>query len=354
MRQQTDRSGWTVSPAAEHIYGQIAWKRRVVLFCAAAAVLLMLLVDLSVGSSSLTLSDCVQLLFAGPAAGGNRALIFWQIRCPMTFTCIGVGGCLALAGLEVQTITNNPLSSPYTLGISSGAGLGAALSIVTGFTILGTQWAGTVLMAFAFALFVTGAIYLLGKQKGMSAQTLVLSGIVMNFFFTALQQYLQYRASAEVAQIISNWSFGNLSRASWTSAAASIFILATGALLLASQSWKLTALNAGEERAHSLGIRVQRLKRFAFLVSAMLIAGGVGFIGTVGFVGLVSPHIARLLAGEDQRYLMPVSVLSGIFVMLAASTVSKLLTEGSMLPVGIVTSIVGVPFLFILLMREMR
>ena len=119
-------------------------------------------------------------------------------------------------------------------------------------------------------------------------------------------------------------------------------------------SWQLTTFNAGEERAKSLGIPVEKLKMTVFVASAVLIAAGVGFIGTVGFVGLVSPHCARLLVGEDQRYLMPVSTLFGMLVMLTASTVSKLMSQGSMLPVGIVTSIVGVPFLFVLLMREVR
>ena len=174
----------------------------------------------------------------------------------------------------------------------------------------------------------------------------------MNFFFTALQQYLQYTASAEVAQIISNWSFGNLSRASWVSVWVSAVILTVSFLLLASVSWKLTALTAGEERARSLGINVERLRVQTFLLCAFLIAGAVGFIGTVAFVGLVAPHCARLLVGEDQRFLSPVTAVFGSLIMLIASTAAKLMSHGSMLPVGIITSIVGVPFLFLLLMKE--
>jgi iron complex transport system permease protein len=135
---------------------------------------------------------------------------------------------------------------------------------------------------------------------------------------------------------------------------AGIVVTIIGVLYFAGISWKLTAFTAGEERALSLGIPVGKLKMQVFIVSALLIATGVGFIGTVGFVGLVAPHCARILVGEDQRYLMPVSTLFGMLVMLTASAVSKLMTQGSMLPVGIVTSIVGVPFLFVLLMREVR
>ncbi len=339
---------------AKNLYRRIHLKRRMVMVLSVAAVLTMAVVDLGVGSSGLGFAECLRLLLAGPRAEGTYTLIVWQVRLPMTLTCVGVGGCLALAGLQVQTITNNPLSSPYTLGISSGASFGAAIAIVTGLTVFRLQWLGTALTAFAFALFVTLMIFFLGKLKRMSAQTLVLVGIVMNFFFSALQQYLQYRASAEVAQIISNWTFGNLSRASWTSAAVGILILAAGSLFFVGLSWKLTAFSAGEERAKSLGIQVEKLKMAVFFAGSALIAAAVGFIGTVGFVGLVAPHCARLLVGEDQRYLMPVSAVFGMLVMLSASTVSKLLSQGSMLPVGIITSIVGVPFLFILLMREVK
>ena len=318
------------------------------------AVLLMFVTDLSVGSSSLSLAGCLRILLEGPGGEDKYTLIVWQVRLPMTLTCISVGGCLALAGLQVQTITNNPLASPYTLGISAGASFGAAISIVLGITMLGYQWIGTAALAFIMAVGVTLAIFFLGRLKGMSAHTLVLVGIIMNFFFSALQQFLQYRASAEIAQIISNWSFGNLSRASWTSAAVGAAILLIGVIAFSRLSWKLTAFTAGEERARSLGIQVDKLKMVTFLFSAMLIAGGVGFIGTVGFVGLVAPHCARMLVGEDQRYLMPTSTILGILIVLSASTISKLVSTGSMLPVGIVTSLVGVPFLFVLLMREVR
>lgn len=339
---------------SKKIYNQINFKRNIVLCVSAIAVLVMIIVDLGIGSSSLGFLECIRLIFRGPGAEGNYTLIVWQMRLPMTLTCVGVGGCLAISGLQVQTITNNPLSSPYTLGISSGASFGAAIAIVCGISVFNLQWVGTALVACLFALFVTAMIFALGKLKRMSAQTLVLVGIIMNFFFSALQQYLQYRANAEIAQIIANWNFGNLSRSSWTSAAVSIGAMVIGVLFFARLSWPLTTFNAGEERAKSLGVMTEKLKITVFLISAVLIAASVGFIGTVGFVGLVAPHCARLLVGEDQRYLMPVSALFGMLVMLVASSVSKLISEGSMLPVGIITSVVGVPFLFVLLIREVK
>lgn len=176
----------------------------------------------------------------------------------------------------------------------------------------------------------------------------------MNFFFQALQQYLQYRASPEIAQIISGWTFGNLQRSSWMSVVVSGCLLVMGAALLSGWSWRLTVLTTGEERARSLGINVERLRLHVFLICSFLIAGAVGFIGTVAFVGLVAPHCAKLMLGEDQRYLLPSATILGGLMLLASSIVSKLLSGGSMLPVGIITSIVGVPFLFVLLMENGR
>ena len=334
------------------IYQSINAKRRILLLTAAVAALFACLLDLCTGSSGLTFREILPLLWGGPGAGGAQGAIVWRIRLPMTLTCVFVGGSLGLAGLQVQTITGNPLASPYTLGITAGASFGAAIAITAGFTLFGLQWMGTASLAFVFALGVSLAIYALGKRRGLSTNTLVLTGIVMNFFFTALKEFLQYRASAEVAQIIANWSFGSLGRSTWASALVAAGILGVSFLLLFVKSWKLTALAAGEERAQSLGIPVDRLRLQVFVISACLIAGAVGFIGTVAFVGLVAPHCARMLAGEDQRYLMPLSALLGSLLLLLSSTVAKWISTGAMMPVGILTSVVGVPFLFALLLRE--
>lgn len=181
---------------------------------------------------------------------------------------------------------------------------------------------------------------------------MILAGIVMNFFFMALQQFLQYHASPEVAQLISGWTFGNMERSTWTSTAAAAAAVIAATAYLIGRSWELTTLTIGEERALSLGVPVRRLRVVAFGISALLIACSVSFIGTVSFVGLVAPHLAKLTLGEDQRYLLPGSLLTGAMLMLASSVAAKLLSAGAVLPVGIVTSFVGVPFLLVLLLRN--
>lgn len=210
--------------------------------------------DIQVGSSSIAFKDLVDAVLKGRAGGSSASFIVWEIRLPMTFTCLFVGASLSLAGLLIQTITNNPLASPYTLGVTAGASFGAAIAITTGFALFGQIWLGVSLAALVMALTVSAFIFYLGSKRSLTATTLILVGVIMNFFFQALQQYLQYRASPEIAQIISGWTFGNLQRSSWISAGVSSACWTIVLLISFCYSWKLTALSDGTERARGLGI----------------------------------------------------------------------------------------------------
>lgn len=336
-----------------HLHYRNQTLRRVSLLAAGAALLvLFILLDLATGTSDMTVGRVAAALLAGPSAEGVDAVILWELRLPMTLTALFVGTSLALAGLEIQNITGNALASPSTLGVTSAASFGAALAITAGVTFFGQLWIGTTAAASLFALLVSGLIYALSERRGMTPQTVILAGIVMNFFFMALQQLLLYGASPETAQLINGWTFGNLERSSALSAAAAAGFTLVAALWLLPRAWSMTALTIGEERARSLGVPVTRLRVEAFLLSALLIAGAVSFIGTIGFVGLVAPHFAKLTLGDDQRFLIPGTILAGGLLMTASSVAAKLLSAGAVLPVGIVTSLVGVPFLFVLLLRE--
>lgn len=328
-------------------------KRRILLSSFLAVLtLVMFFLDVQIGSSYLSVNDVIKTVLTGPGGDSSASFIIWDLRIPMTLTCVFVGASLGLAGLLIQTITNNPLASPYTLGVTAGASFGAAVSITLGFSIAGQLWVGTSVTALVFALSISFFIFYIGKLRTMSATTLILVGIIMNFFFQALQQYLQYVASPEVAQIIAGWTFGNLQRSSWTSVFVSGICWILCFILIMPKVWKLTALSAGEERAASLGIDISALRLFIFILSSILVASAVGFIGTVAFVGLIAPHCAKLLLGGDQRFLLPCASMFGCLLMLGASVISKLLSEGATLPVGIVTSVIGVPFLFALLLKS--
>lgn len=333
-------------------YAQSVCRRLALLSAGLAALATLLIADLAVGASSIPPAEVIAALLDGPDAEGMSGIILWSIRLPMTTTSLFVGTALALAGLQIQNLTGNALASPSTLGITSAASFGAALAITAGATLFGELWIATALAALFSALLVSAFIYRLGSLRGMRPATLILAGIVMNFFFMALQQFLQYQASPEVAQLISGWTFGNLERSSWISSAAAGGTTLIASLLLVRRSWALTALTVGEERAKSLGVNVPALRIEVFFLSSLLIATAVGFIGTVSFVGLVAPHCAKLIFGEDQRFLLPGTLLTGGVLMLASSVTAKILSTGAMLPVGIITSLIGVPFLLALLIRD--
>ncbi|WP_295478848.1 iron ABC transporter permease [uncultured Sutterella sp.] len=338
-----------------HLHYRAAQRSRLLLTGLLGALLAALFfADLATGSSGLGRREIIEGLLAGPGAEDPQALILWSLRLPMTLTALCVGAALSLAGLGIQTITANALASPSTLGITSGASFGAALAITAGATIAGELWLGTIAAAFAAALLICALILALGSLRGMTPATLILAGIIMNFFFMALQQLLVYLASPETAQLINGWTFGNLERSGWLSAAAAAGAVLLGLVLLAPAAWQLTTLSIGEERAKSLGVKVARLRLLVFTTASILIAASVSFIGTIGFVGLVAPHCAKLLLGDDQRFLIPASILFGGIILLLSSLIAKLLSSGAMLPVGIVTSIAGVPFLLILLLRSRR
>lgn len=336
----------------EEMYRKINRKRRLTSLFTLIAIVVALLLDLFIGSSGMSLGDILVALWQGPGVKSIESSIIWNIRLPMTLICLTVGASLGLAGTQMQTILANPLASPYTLGVSSAAGFGAAIAFISGFPFQNMSWVNAPFMAFMMTLAGTMAIYFLGKVKGMRAQSMVLFGIVTHFFFQALLSLVQFRSTPEVAGQIVYWMFGSLLKATWTGVFTSGAIFLLCALLLSRYAWKLTALSAGEERAKSLGIDTDKVRLHVFLISSLLTAGAVAFVGTIGFIGLVAPHFARYFAGEDQRYLAPMASLFGVLLIAFASILAKLVIPGIIIPIGIVTSLVGVPFLVFLIIRK--
>lgn len=336
----------------EEMYRKINRKRRLTSLFTLIAIVVALLLDLFIGSSGMSLGDILVALWQGPGVKSIESSIIWNIRLPMTLICLTVGASLGLAGTQMQTILANPLASPYTLGVSSAAGFGAAIAFISGFPFQNMPWVNAPFMAFMMTLAGTMAIYFLGKVKGMRAQSMVLFGIVTHFFFQALLSLVQFRSTPEVAGQIVYWMFGSLLKATWTGVFTSGAIFILCALLLSRYAWKLTALSAGEERAKSLGIDTDQVRLHVFLISSLLTAGAVAFVGTIGFIGLVAPHFARYFAGEDQRYLAPMASLFGVLLIAFASILAKLVIPGIIIPIGIVTSLVGVPFLVFLIIRK--
>jgi len=330
--------------------------RRVLLVAAlAAATAMAFFADVATGASALSLSDIVRGLFDPDRLDRVQRVVLWDIRLPTACMAFAVGAGLGLAGAEMQTVLANPLASPFTLGVSHAATLGASLAIVFGLGIpgLGGAWAVPA-AAFAFALAATLMVQALAGRQGAGAQTVVLFGIALGFAANALVWLVQYMASADAVQQIVFWSMGSLTRATWAHVGIVTAVFAVCLPFALSRAWSLTALRAGEEHARAIGIGVERLRLATLTRVSLMAAVAVAFVGTIGFVGLVAPHIARILVGEDHRFSLPASALAGSLILCLASLASKTIAPGIILPVGIVTAIVGIPMFVGLLISQGR
>lgn len=339
-------------------YRQAIRKRFVFLLGGLFIGLVLAVVDLLTGAANVAPGDvlCVLSQWATGCEAPKIAVTVVQVyRVPTVLTAIGVGASLGVAGSIMQTILRNPLASPYTLGISAGAGFGAALTIVTGFAAI--EGLGIWLVpfnAFVFALTTCFLIYAIGSFKKLTPGTMILAGIGLSFLFNALQSMMQYGATAEQNQNIVFWLFGSLSKSDTRTALVMIGLVLVLLPVLMAKSWQFTALQLGDEKAIGLGVNVKRLRLLGFALASLLTATAVSFVGTIGFVGLAGPHVARLLVGEDQRFFMPLSALFGALILLLADIVSKSLLEGFVFPIGIITSLIGVPVFFSVVLSKRR
>ncbi len=334
-------------------YRQVLRQRLAILVAIFTAIIISLLLDFTLGPSGLSVHSLLQTLIHPADAPTSIRVIVWDIRLPYALMALLVGMGLGLAGAEMQTILNNPLASPFTLGVSSAAAFGAALAIVLGIGIPGVaeSWfipANAFLFALLSALLLDG----LTRWTRVPSSGVVLFGIALVFTFNALVSIMQFVADEDTLQGLVFWTMGSLARASWeklTVLGAAMAIILPWSMC---RAWQLTALRLGEERAMSFGIDVRRLRLGSLLRISLLAALAVAFVGPIGFIGLVAPHIARLLLGEDHRFYLPGSVLVGGLVLSLASIASKNIIPGVILPVGIVTSLVGVPFFLSIVMRH--
>ncbi|WP_271460827.1 FecCD family ABC transporter permease [Pantoea leporis] len=334
-------------------YRQVLRQRLMLIGVLALAILASVILDFTLGPAGLSLDTLWQTLTHPDAVDAGTRVIVWDIRLPYALMAVVVGFSLGLAGAEMQTILNNPLASPFTLGVSSAAAFGAALAIVLGIGIPGLpdQWFISA-NAFVFALFAALMLDGVTRWTKVSTSGVVLFGIALVFTFNALVSMMQFIASEDTLQGLVFWTMGSLARASWEKLGvltAAFAILIPFSML---SSWKLTALRLGEDRAVSFGIDVRRLRLATLLRISILSALAVAFVGPIGFIGLVAPHIARMMFGEDHRYYLPASALVGALVLSLASVASKNLIPGVIIPVGIVTSLVGVPFFLSIILRH--
>ncbi len=339
------------------IYKSIVARRILVLTMFLVLTFCLFLADLCIGSSGISPLVVLKALFSNSVSSVVHAIV-WDFRLPWSLMAVIVGFALGVAGAVMQIILNNPLASPYTLGISHGAGFGAAMVYALGISILGplTKYVHYIvpINAFVFALLTCALIMIIGKIRGFTYETLILAGIAISFLFSALLSLMEYFASEEALQAIVFWLFGSLIKSSILKVEIVTAVTLVSLVVLLRYSWELVTLRLGDEKARALGVDPEKVRVVTMVVVAILTAAAVCFVGIIGFVGLVAPHIARFLVGEDARFLLPTSGLAGSIILSASAIAAKTILSGAILPIGIVTSIIGIPFFLYLVIRGRR
>jgi len=327
---------------------------------AVAGLILGLAVSLSLGAAGVPLSVVAKTLL-GISVSKRFDMIVWNIRMPQALAAIVAGAGLSVAGAAMQSILRNPLGSPFTLGISQAAAFGAAFSVmILGSGVMQSTNIGsitisnpyiTTILAFIFSMIAAGAIILVSRARGATPEVMVLTGVALGALFTAGTMFLQYFADDVQLAAMVFWTFGDVARASWTE----LGLLATVTGLLSVyflfRSWDYNAIDAGDETAKGLGVRVERVRLTGMLAASMVTAVIVSFLGIIGFVGLVVPHMVRRIIGGDNRFLMPATVICGALLLLISDTVARMMMAPHVLPVSVLTAFMGAPAFIYLIVR---
>lgn len=333
-------------------------KRKVLIILGLLALtLIMMVVAINAGAANTSPGQVLRALFG--LAEDNSGIVIWNIRLPRVVTAVVAGMGLAVAGSVMQTSLRNPLASPFTLSIANAAAFGANLAIV--FFGAGTLHSSThdavfianpytvSISAFSFAMLAMLAILMLARFRGFTPESVVLSGVALSSLFTAGTTLIQYFADdVQVASMVF-WTFGDLGRVSWREAGILAGVTLIALVFFFLHRWDYNALDSGEDTAWGLGVDVSKLRFWTLLISSLVTAVAVSFMGIIGFIGLIAPHMMRRVLGVDNRFLIPASALTGSALLLVADTLARTVVSPVVLPVGAITSFFGAPlFLFIL------
>jgi len=344
-------------------YRRYTGRKNWLLFWGLLLLLLLLLLSISLGSVKIPIAEIFKALLTGGGSEQIRTILF-SIRLPQALAAIAAGAGLSVAGAAMQSILRNPLGSPFTLGISNAAAFGAAFSVMflnsgamqstlTG-SISVTNLYTTTISAFIACILAAAVILIISRLRRASPEVMILSGVALASLFTAGTMFLQYLADDVQLAAMVFWTFGDLARASWRELGVISAVTAASSIYFLMNRWNYNAIDAGDETAQGLGVSVARKRMAGMLVAALVTATVISFVGVIGFVGLVAPHIARRLLGDDNRFLIPGSMITGGILLLGADTVARTVLAPQVLPVAILTAFVGAPVFIILLVRGYR
>ncbi len=321
------------------------------------------LFSISIGTASISISDVVKAIsnkvfYTEYAYANNLAdTIVMKLRFPRVLLAVLTGISLAGAGAVMQGILRNPLVSPYTLGMSGAASLGAAIAIVLGKGLFGNNFDSMGPYFIAFNAFIFGFVTIFiiigfARMKGGSPATLVLAGVALGYIFSAGVSALKYFSNNEALKDLVVWLMGGMWGATWQSVGLLVSVVSICMLILLSYAWDMNALSAGEAVATNLGVNIKRLQFICLTAATLAASATVAFTGIIGFIGLIAPHISRMLIGNDNRFLIPCSCIMGALILLCADTVGRTIISPVEIPVGIVTGLLGGPYFLYMLLKK--
>ncbi len=327
-----------------------------------AAMILFMILSVNAGSAALSPWEVFKTVIG---AGDERGfVVVWRIRMPRVAAAVVAGAGLSIAGCVMQTCLKNPLASPSTLGVSAaatfganvaivGLGAGAVLNTASDAVAIRDPYLVTI-CAFACSFAAILLILALSKLKGFSPESIVLAGVALSSLFSAGTTLIQYFGDDVAIAAALFWTFGDLGRISWTEVAILTAVTAAAILYFLLMRWDYNALANGEETAKSLGVKTFRVRFWGLMVSALLTAVAVSFMGMIGFIGLIGPQIMKRAVGSDHRFLIPASALMGAVILLLADTCARTILSPVILPVGAITSLLGAPMFFYMLLKGKR
>lgn len=337
----------------------LASSQKKIMFIVLSAILTIIvsIYYLKVGFYSTTISDIFEIIsahFSGGEVDYQADLIVWGKRIPRAVMAIFCGAGLAVGGAVIQTVLRNPLTDSYTTGISSGAFLGATLFIILDISLIPVaRNLSIVFNAFLFSLIPVAAILAVSGRKRVTASRLILTGIAVMYLFSATSTLLMVSADHESLSEAYSWRIGTLANTDWVSIPIVVTVTIICILFLLSRAQEYNIVSAGDKVAQSLGVNSKRVTVVALVVVAFMTATSVGFTGTIGFVGLVGPHIARIFIGSDCRYLIPASAFIGALFLLTMDAIAKV--SGDLgLPVGVMSALIGAPLFVMILVKNKK
>ena len=279
--------------------------------------------------------------------------IFWRIRIPRVVISFIAGSSLAISGMAFQSMFRNSLATPFTLGVSSGAAFGAALYVKLGlvFSLLGIT--GQTLFAFAGAILSIGLVYILSKiKKGFSVGTMLLAGVAINFFFSSLILFIQFVSDFSSSYRIIRWLMGGFEIIGYSDIYNILPFIIVGTIIIIFLSTELNLLSLGEDIAISRGVSITKVKNILFFATSLMVSGVISVVGPIGFVGMMVPHISRLIIGSDHKNLSLLNILLGGAFLVLCDTLSRILIAPAEIPVGVITALLGGPFFIWLLIKS--